>query len=1380
MLDFLMIATRSGKRGIVEVYPKFIVGKSADLMIRGGDFYAVWMEDKGLWSTDEQDVIRMVDQELDKAAKELRDKIEEKIKVLHMWDSESRMINLWHTYCQKDMRDSFHNLDEKLIFSNTETSKKDYASKKLNYPLEKGPIDSYEKLIGTLYIPEERQKIEWSIGSIVSGESKKIQKFVVLYGAGGTGKSTIIDIIEMLFDGYYTVFDAKALGSSNSSFALEPFKSNPLVAIQHDGDLSHIEDNTRLNSLVSHEMMTINEKFKSLYSNRFKCFLFMGTNKPVKITDAKSGLIRRLIDISPSGNLLPRKEYDEVKEKIKFELGAIANHCLEVYKENPHLYDDYIPLSMFGASNDFFNFVLDSYCTFEKENETTLNASWEMYKTYCDDAKVPYPLTKRAFKEELKNYFEDFKERVNNDEGTRLRNYYKGFKTDIFDEHIIKISNKPKEEKKLETWLKFENFSLSKKKSNLDILLKECPAQYASSIENGEIPSQIWDNVTTTLGDIDSTKLHYVRPPLNHIVIDFDIPDENGNKCLEKNIEEASKFPPTYAELSKSGNGIHLHYIYNGDPTQLSRLYKDKIEIKVFTGKSSLRRKLSKCNDISIANISSGLPLKGEKKMVNFEGLKNEKALRNLIVKNLKKEIHPNTKPSVIFIYDILEEAYKSNMKYDVTDMANDILNFAAQSTNNSKYCLKLVNQMHFKSDDISENKELPNKENEPICFFDCEVFINLFIICYKFQGENKPTIRLINPNAKEIEELLSYKLVGFNNRRYDNHILYARLIGYSNEELFNLSQRIVKQDRNAFFGEAYNLSYSDIYDFASAGNKKGLKKFEIDLKLPHKESRFKWDKPVPEEYWIEVSDYCVNDVLATEAVFNHLNGDWMARKILADLAGMTVNDTTNSLTARIIFGKEKHPQSEFHYRNLAEPVYNLDEESIEFLEDLFPEMMAQKHGEAESLLPYFPGYTYERGVSTYKKIKVGEGGCVIAQPGMYVNVALLDIVSMHPHSALAEVLFGPKFTKRFKEIVYGRVTIKHKAWDEVDKMLGGALKPYIQQVIDGIISSDDLANALKTAINAVYGLTAAGFDNPFRDRRNVDNIVAKRGALSMIDLKEAVEEKGFTVAHIKTDSIKIPNATPEIIQFVIDFGKQYGYTFEHEATYERMCLVNDAVYIAKYNDQGIINKGGKHANEWTATGKQFAVPYVFKSLFTKEKIEFEDLCETKSVTTAMYLRPEGSTDPYELEFVGKVGSFCPIKKEQGGKELVCERNDKNGDVKYDSVTGAKDYLWLESDTVKEKGFQNNIDMGYFFHLCEEAIDAISQYGDFEWFSSDDKEFKSRYMVPPWNMECGRDSCLTCPNFFHDQFHMECEKGFDISESMVDTRDYDGDNFNKR
>ena len=891
MIDFLMISSRSKKNGVIEIYPKFIIKKSSDLMIRGGDFYAIWMEERGLWSTDEQDALQLIDKELDIYAKENKEKFDAHVKVLHMWDAESGMIDSWHKYCQKQMRDNFHTLDDKLIFSNTDTTKEDYASKRLTYPLEDGDYSAWDKLIGTLYSPDERHKIEWSIGSIVSGESKNIQKFMVFYGSAGTGKSTILNIVQQLFEGYYSVFDARALGSSSNSFALEAFKTNPLVAIQHDGDLSRIEDNTRLNSLVSHELMTVNEKFKAAYSNRFNCFLYMGTNKPVKITDAKSGLIRRLIDVSPTGNKLSPADYKSIMNRVSFELGAIAKHCLDIFMANPGAYDDYIPISMMGASNDFYNFVLDNYMIFKKENGVTLKCAWEMYKTHCEEARVPYPLSKRIFKEELKNYFKDYKERYRLEDDTRVRSYYIGFREDRFEEEeqtpIIKVEDKPK--------LIFEYTE-----SIFDEVCENCFAQYTT--DKGT-PIKKWDNVSTTLKDIDTTQLHYVKVPENHIVIDFDIPDDSGEKSLERNLEEAAKWPPTYGELSKSGKGVHLHYIYTGDPTKLSSVYSDHIEIKVYSGKSSLRRMLTKCNDLPIANISSGLPLKGEDKVVNFDAIKTEKGLRTLIKRNLKKEIHPGTKPSIDFIHKILEDAYNTDLCYDVSDMKSAVLSFAASSSHQAPYCIKLVKQMKFQS------KEPANaaQDNEgKMIFYDVEVFPNLFLVNWKFEGEDQKVVRMINPKPAQIEELMRFRLVGFNCRRYDNHIMYARMMGYSNEELYKLSQKIITEGKG-FFGEAYNLSYTDVYDFAA--KKQSLKKWEIELGIHHQELGLPWDQPVPEERWIEVAEYCDNDVIATEAVFNKLKGDFTARKILAELAGMTVNDTTNSLTTRIIFGKERHPQ---------------------------------------------------------------------------------------------------------------------------------------------------------------------------------------------------------------------------------------------------------------------------------------------------------------------------------------------------------------------------------------------------------------------------------------------------------------------------------------
>jgi hypothetical protein len=246
------------------------------------------------------------------------------------------------------------------------------------------------------------------------------------------------------------------------------------------------------------------------------------------------------------------------------------------------------------------------------------------------------------------------------------------------------------------------------------------------------------------------------------------------------------------------------------------------------------------------------------------------------------------------------------------------------------------------------------------------------------------------------------------------------------------------------------------------------------------------------------------------------------------------------------------------------------------------------------------------------------------------------------------------------------------------------------------------LAYALKIVINIVYGLTSAKFPNPFRDPRNIDNIVAKRGALFMIELKKACQEKGLSVAHIKTDSIKIPDATQDDIDEIIAFGEKFGYTFEFEGTLEKFCLVNDAVYIAR--------KEGK----WDAVGAQFQHPYVFKKLFSKEEITFDDLCETKSVIQGvMYLDFEAMEKPAVLstghmQHVGRTGRFVPVL--ENGGVLYRVKDDK-----MYAVTGTKGYLWVEAEVAKT--MKNlKIDMSYFENLASEAVEAVDMYGPFAHF----------------------------------------------------------------
>jgi len=1249
-VDFYRIRTKEAK-GFVQAYPDWVVDHFDDLMVRGGAFYAVWNETTGMWSTNELDVQRIVDNDLysfvDAAANDgqLVEPLVTRNFSTGSWERFNRYIR------NLPDKGNYHPLDECITFANTKVTKKDYVSKKLSYPLEEGKTDAWDELLSVLYSPNERDKIEWAIGSIVAGDSKWIQKFIVFYGPPASGKSTIIGIIEKLFSGYVATFEAKALTSSNGTFAMEAFENNPLVAIQHDGDLSRVEDNTRLNSIVGHDSMSINVKYRSSFTIRPNAFLIVGTNKPVKITDAKAGNTRRLIDVHPTGTQIEPVRYHLLLESINYELGAIAYKCLHRYRAMGRFYyENYIPTKMMMLTDTFYNFVEAHFDIFKGSDGIQLKRAWELYKLYCEESNLIKRLQYHEVRDELGNYFEDFKDRyVMGDR--EYRSVYIGFKglpeqgpvpfvpdtsyvielNDFDDEHGSAFNN----------------------------AYPDLPAQEAKP---SGYPGKKWENVTTTLQDIDTAKLHFVKVPESHIVIDFDLVDEDGEKDLERNIEEASKLPPTYTELSRSGKGLHLHYIYNGDVHELNSVLDVGVEIKTLLGDSSLRRKLTKCNNLDINTLNGGLPKK-EKKMIDAKTVQTEKGLRFLIERNLRKEIHPGTKPSIDFIHHILEDAYNSGLSYDVTDMRPIILAFASRSTNQAQAAIKMVQAMKFVGKtEMSE----PLVDDKPLVFFDVEVYPNLFIVCWKTRGSPN-VVRMINPTGDEIEPLFHQKLVGFNNRRYDNHILYARYMGYSLEELFDLSQRIIVDTASkpdALFGEAYNISYADIYDFSS--KKQGLKKFQIELGIHHSELDLPWDQPVEEGMWSKVEEYCVNDVISTEAVFEAREQDFVARCILAALSELSVNHTTQQHTARIIFGTDKNPQKKFVYTDLSE---------------------------------MFPGYVFDGKESSYRDERPSEGGYVYSEPGIYQDVAVLDVASMHPTSIIELNLFG-SYTQNFAALKEARMAIKRKDYDRARGLLEGKLAEFLVDAEDDPKGIETLSYALKIVINIVYGLTSARFENAFRDHRNKDNIVAKRGALFMINLKHEVQDRGFQVVHIKTDSIKIPGASPEIIDYIIQYGKQYGYDFDWETTYEKFCLINDAVYVAR--------SGGS----WTAVGAQFQHPFVFKELFSHEPIEFDDLCETKHVTQGtMYLDTTGATDIGDMRHVGRTGSFMPVRYDGGDLWRV-----KDG-KKY-HVSGTKDYKWIERELAAYRDSIDDLhtDMDYFEALRQDAIKAIERFGSYEEF----------------------------------------------------------------
>lgn len=1233
-MDFIKIGIKENKDGTREFFPQFLVMGSQDLVIRGGQLFALWDETTQLYSRETFRAADIIDHAFAKMVGE-RVRTGDIIRKMRVFDNQlfTKFLSL-----VRSIGDMGPDLDQKIIFADQTPTKVDAATFKMSYSLSPTPPVAWESLLEPLYDANERLKIEWAIGSIFTGDAAHlIQKMYVFFGPPGSGKSTVMNIIEMLFEGHTASFSAYEMGRADAQFALEPFARNPLVAIDQDGDMSRIEANKHLNSIVAHDKVVINVKGKNLFTIKPRTTLFVGTNEAVKISDRKSGLLRRLVDIRPTGATIDEDSYYDLIGRIHFELGSIAARCIRVYQHyGPAYLSSYRATDMMYRTNDLFNFVEDNRMVLS--HGVTLKQAHKMYLAWCEETDTKAVYKQYKFRDLLKDYYEEFHEQIMVD-GAKYRSYFRNLKPlEEFTWLDIKAERT--------SWLQLESQA-----SLLDDVLAEQAAQYYSG--HAEHPlTHSWSRCTTKLRDLETSQEHFVTVPTQHIVIDFDLKNTTGEKDLHLNLKAASGWPPTYAEVSRGGQGLHLHYNYVGDVDQLaSSGGGGAYEIKTLLGNASLRRKVSRCNAIPIATLSGGLPLKEEKKVISSNTLMTDKGMRELLVKALTKQIHAHTKPSMDFIKKVLEDAQAQGMVYDVTDMYDDILEFAMSSSNQRDYCLKVFNELKLKSE-TEFDSEPPT--TDILVYFDCEVFPNLFVVCWMYDDDDATVVKMINPTPHEVEQLFSYGLIGFNNRMFDNHILYARSMGYSNEELYRLSQEIiVKGNRDALFGAAYNLHYADVYDYAS--EKKSLKKWQVELGLPHLEIDLPWDEPVPDHRVLDVAEYCASDVRATRAVAKARVGDFVARQILSELSGLEVANTTRQHTEKLIFGDVKDTQPYLVYTDLSQR---------------------------------FPGYKFDKFAkakekSTYKGEMVGEGGYVYAVPGMYESVALLDVASMHPTSIIELNAFGP-YTQVFKDLLDTRLLIKHGQLNEAAKMFGGRIAPFVTNQEQ----AKQLEWALKIVINTVYGLTAATFPNRFRDEDNIDNIVAKRGALFMIDLKEFIQSKGFKVVHIKTDSVKIPGATPELIKMIMEFGEEYGYTFEHEATYEKFCLVNDAVYVAC--------KDGV----WSATGAQFQHPVVFKAIFdTTERIDWDDYIELKQVSKgAMYL-----VDPNDgsKQFVGRFGAFVPILN---GRNLMRLDGEK-----LHAVVGTKGYLWELADVAKSQNY--DIDLTYFDKLVQEAWATLKQFG---------------------------------------------------------------------
>lgn len=1282
-MDFVIPTVREGRNGPESVYPIF-ERINKDAASRGGKLFAYWNGEA--WNSVERSDTQLMS-DINTQVIEYRNK--NFANNAHVgWTSVSSDPNTskeFERFYRNYKGNSKFKFNTRVFFKSDKPVREDLSTFQLSYDPIPGDTPAFDKAMHKWYKPEDKEIVLWFIGAALTNNMKPIQKFLFIYGSGGSGKGSLLSVIEQVFEDYSKSIKLKKLAGA-SQFANSEIEDIP-VLVDEETDLSRMENQENFLSLTAHEELWIEKKGKDPYPETFNGLLVTASNKPYDMGNSKSGLGRRMVAIYPLGGKFEIKEYDELMNHMSFEIPYIADQAIQTFQQYGLGYLDNMneDWRMRLETDDIFNFIRESVRHGVLKQDTTLKIASEAYRAHLESNDWSIKGSKNRIKNELKQYYNEYYEEKRVDNVKRF-NLYIGLKMDrVFPEKYQGDTRVQEQEKRA---------SDSEYISDYNIFAdSDAPAQYSGL--NGA-PTQKWAKVTTKVKELDQSKEHWLQLPVNRIRMDFD------KGTLEENIEAAKAYPPTYGEISKSGKGIHLHYIYDGDVTELDGAKHDDVEVKVSMGNASVRRKFTYSNGLELSHISSGLPLKEKKVLTDTkEYIATENSIRKEITRALKKEHHGATKPEIDFIFKILNDAKNDGIQYDLRDMRQAVMNFALNSSHQSEGALKVYAKMPFSTimdlidtpqADISDGSELFNSQqaghkvfkDEDLYFYDIEVFKNLLMVSWKKYGEEEIST-WYNPSQAEIEWLLDKPLVGFNNRKYDNHIMYAALIGKTPEELYESSKAIIGGSKNAFYAQAYSLAYADIYDYSNT--KQSLKKWEVDLGLPHDELEFDWDAPLPKEDWARAAEYNRHDVDATEDVFKHLYADYEARISLSGLTDSPVSESTNSLSAKFLFGNERRPQDKFIYTDLSER---------------FP---GYKYGYLETEVKHKDGSVTKKKTmhSEYRGEDPSEGGYVYSQPGVYEDTIEFDVRSMHPNSLINLNYFGP-YTQRYAELVDARAHIKHahnkdgslnhESINKAKEMLNGELAPYLTDDADFA----GLAYALKIVVNSVYGMTSASFENKFKHPKNVDNIIAKRGALFMIDLKHKVTEFGYKVIHIKTDSIKVANADDKVAKFITDTAAEYGYDIEVAGEYDRMALINKAVLIAH-------NKGGDE-KDWHAVGKEFAVPYVYKTLFTHDELVDEDYIISKSAKAGPIFLGD--------KFIGKVGTFYASRS---GQELAWIKDDKRN-----ALTGTKGFFWRLPEDLTNK---YDIDQNYYDTLVVDALKKINKVGDISKLIEVPKTFKS-------------------------------------------------------
>lgn len=261
------------------------------------------------------------------------------------------------------------------------------------------------------------------------------KKAIWLYGSGSNGKSTYQDVIKNIVgnDCYSTL--------KFNEFS-ERFRLHSLIgkSVNIGDDVNagvRVDDSSNFNSIVTHDSVTIEEKYKSPYHTTLYCTLIQSTNEMPTIRNKTNGTYRRMLIVPFENQFEDTPENGEIKEnyiKSKEVLEWILAKALSMDFEqfiNPNA--SKALLEEYKADNDaILAFKQDVFDVLVSKGAdiVPLTPLFNLYTIYCKKNKLRQE-KQRTFNKELKKLL--------GDEWHKGTKHFNGDNVAIFEEMLSEL-----------------------------------------------------------------------------------------------------------------------------------------------------------------------------------------------------------------------------------------------------------------------------------------------------------------------------------------------------------------------------------------------------------------------------------------------------------------------------------------------------------------------------------------------------------------------------------------------------------------------------------------------------------------------------------------------------------------------------------------------------------------------------------------------------------------------------------------------------------------------------------------------------------------------------------------------------------------------------